>query len=136
MDRGLVFMSDTRTNAGIDNIATAKKMHTWEVPGDRVITLMTAGNLATTQSVVGILDERTKAPGERSPSILQSPSMFQIAREVGATLKEVITSTSDSGAEAAAFGATMILGERCHVADAPHEAERRLWAEREARLGA
>ena len=110
MDRGLVFMSDTRTNAGIDNIATAKKMHTWEVPGDRVITLMTAGNLATTQSVVGILDERTKAPGERSPSILQSPSMFQIAREVGATLKEVITSTSDSGAEAAAFGATMILG--------------------------
>ena len=110
MDRGLVFMSDTRTNAGIDNIATAKKMHTWEVPGDRVFTLMTAGNLATTQSVVGILDERTKAPGERSPSILQSPSMFQIAREVGATLKEVITSTSDSGAEAAAFGATMILG--------------------------
>ncbi|MBB93181.1 MAG: peptidase [Rhodobacteraceae bacterium] len=110
LDRGLVFMSDTRTNAGLDNIATARKMHTWEVPGDRVITLMTAGNLATTQSVVGILDERTKAPGDRSPSILQSPSMFQIAREVGKTLKEVIQSNSDSGAEAAAFGATMILG--------------------------
>ena len=110
LDRGLVFMSDTRTNAGLDNIATARKMHTWEVPGDRVITLMTAGNLATTQSVVGILDERTKAPGDRSPSILQSPSMFQIAREVGTTLKEVIHSNDDSGAEAAAFGATMILG--------------------------
>ena len=110
LDRGLVFMSDTRTNAGLDNIATARKMHTWEVPGDRVITLMTAGNLATTQSVVGILDERTKVPGDRSPSILQSPSMFQIAREVGKTLKEVIQSNSDSGAEAAAFGATMILG--------------------------
>lgn len=110
LDRGLVFMSDTRTNAGLDNIATARKMHTWEVPGDRVITLMTAGNLATTQSVVGILDERTKAPVDRSPSILQSPSMFQIAREVGRTLKEVIHSNDDSGAEAAAFGATMILG--------------------------
>ena len=110
LDRGLVFMSDTRTNAGLDNIATARKMHTWEIPGDRVLTLMTAGNLATTQSVVGILDERTKAPGDRSPSILQSPSMFQIAREVGRTLKEVIQSNSDSGAEAAAFGATMILG--------------------------
>ncbi|MEM8729021.1 MAG: proteasome-type protease [Pseudomonadota bacterium] len=110
LDRGLVFMSDTRTNAGLDNIATARKMHTWEIPGDRVITLMTAGNLATTQSVVGLLDERTKAPEDRSPSILQSPSMFQIAREIGRTLKEVIQSNADSGAEAAAFGATMILG--------------------------
>lgn len=110
LDRGLVFMSDTRTNAGLDNIATARKMHTWEVPGDRVITLMTAGNLATTQSVVGLIDERTKAPGDRSPSILQTPSMFQIAREIGKTLKEVIQSNKDSGAEASAFGATMILG--------------------------
>ena len=55
LNHGLVFMSDTRTNAGLDNIATAKKMHTWEVPGDRVITLMTAGNLATTQAVVARL---------------------------------------------------------------------------------
>lgn len=110
LDRGLVFMSDTRTNAGLDNIATAKKMHTWEVPGERVITLMTAGNLATTQAVIGILDERTKAPEDRSPSILQSPSMFQIAREVGQILKEVIQSNTDTGAEASAFGATLILG--------------------------
>lgn len=48
LDRGLVFMSDTRTNAGVDNISVYKKMFQWGVPGDRSITLMTAGNLATT----------------------------------------------------------------------------------------
>ena len=48
LNRGLVFMSDTRTNAGVDNISTFRKMHHWSVPGERLITLMTAGNLATT----------------------------------------------------------------------------------------
>ncbi len=105
-------MSDTRTNAGLDNIATAKKMHTWTVPGERVITLMTAGNLATTQAVVGLIDERTKAPEDRSPSILDAPSMFQIAQTVGATLREVISENASSNSEeqsAAAFSATMIM---------------------------
>ncbi|HBS49698.1 MAG TPA: peptidase [Rhodobacteraceae bacterium] len=112
LDEGLVFMSDTRTNAGLDNIATARKMHTWERPGDRVVTLMTAGNLATTQAVVGLIDERTKAPGERIPSILEAPSMFQIARIVGRTLREVIDGNLGDGEalSASAFGATMILG--------------------------
>jgi len=112
LDKGLVFMADTRTNAGLDNIATAKKMHTWEVPGERVITIMTAGNLATTQAVIGLIDERLKAPQERSPSILEAPSMFQIAREVGQTLKDVIADnlTGQDQAMASAFGATMIVG--------------------------
>ena len=57
LKEGLVFMSDTRTNSGVDNISTFRKMFTWEVPGERSITLMTAGNLATTQSVVSLLDE-------------------------------------------------------------------------------
>lgn len=112
LSKGLVFMSDTRTNAGLDNIATAKKMHTWEVPGERVVTLMTAGNLATTQAVVGLIDERTKAPEDRAPSILEAPSMFQVARLVGQTLKDVIANNLEGGQEAAAntFGATMIVG--------------------------
>ncbi|MEJ6397468.1 proteasome-type protease [Yoonia sp. 208BN28-4] len=110
LNTGLVFMSDTRTNAGLDNIATAKKMHTWEIPGDRVITMMTAGNLATTQAVIGLLDERTKAREDRDPSILTVPSMFQIAREVGETLKEVINANADGGQDASAFGATILLG--------------------------
>jgi putative proteasome-type protease len=50
LNKGLVFMSDTRTNAGVDNFSITRKMFTWDVPGDRVITLMTAGNLATNPS--------------------------------------------------------------------------------------
>jgi putative proteasome-type protease len=111
LDAGLIFMSDTRTNAGVDNVSTVKKMHSWNVPGDRAIVIMTAGNLATTQSVISLLDERTKAPEDRKPSILEAPSMFQVAREVGGTLREVIQSNDLSGQEAdATFGATMIIG--------------------------
>ncbi len=111
LDRGLVFMSDTRTNAGLDNISTYTKMFTWEDQGDNVITMMTAGNLATTQSVVSLIDERMKAPGDRSPSILGLPSMFQVARLVGATLREVIQSHAQTGQRAdATFNASIIVG--------------------------
>src|SRR3546814_18099357 len=61
LNKGLVFMSDTRTNAGVDDISQVRKMRSWHVPGERVITLMSAGNLATTQAVVSLLDDRTKA---------------------------------------------------------------------------
>lgn len=104
-------MSDTRTNAGIDNISTFKKMHTWSKPGERVITMLTAGNLATTQAIVSILDERTKAPSDRDPSIFEAPSMFQVARLVGETIKEEIRTNAGAGETAdAAFNATIILG--------------------------
>jgi putative proteasome-type protease len=109
--RGLVFMSDTRTNAGVDNFSTTKKMFTWEVPGERVITLMTAGNLATTQSLISLLEERSKTPSERSPTILEMPTMFQVARLVGSTLKEVIADTAGNGqAASSAFKASVIVG--------------------------
>lgn len=111
LNQGLVFMSDTRTNSGVDNISTFRKMHTWEVPGDRSITLMTAGNLATTQSVISLLEERGKEPGERQPGILEERSMFQVATTVGNLLKEVIATHAEVGQRAdAAFNATMILG--------------------------
>ncbi len=111
LDRGLVFMSDTRTNAGVDNISTFRKMTTWETPGERMITLMSSGNLATTQAVVSLLEERTKAPDDRDPSILQVPSMFQAAQLVSGLLREVIDGHSRNGQQAdAGFGATLILG--------------------------
>ncbi|NNE58407.1 MAG: proteasome-type protease [Hellea sp.] len=111
LEKGIVFMSDTRTNAGVDDIATVKKLHTWSLPGERVFTLMCAGNLATTQSVVSLLDERTKKPENRSPSLLQVPTLFQAARLIGDTLKEVIQANSDTGQEAeSTFNATMIFG--------------------------
>jgi putative proteasome-type protease len=101
LDHGLVFMSDTRTNAGVDNFSTSKKMFHWHVPGERMITIMTAGNLATTQAMVSLLRERSVTTEDRNPSILREPTMFQIARLVGATLKEVIAESSLSGQSAA-----------------------------------
>jgi len=111
LDKGIVFMSDTRTNAGVDNVSTYRKMFTWSKPGERVFTMLAAGNLATTQTLVSLLDERTKAPGERKPSILEAPTMFQVASIVGETLREVIESASPNGQNAdSSFGATVILG--------------------------
>jgi putative proteasome-type protease len=111
LNRGLVFMSDTRTNSGVDNISTFRKMFTWSNPGERVITMLTSGNLATTQSVVSLLDERTKVPAERNPSILEAPTLFQVARLVGQTLRDVIQSNALSGQTAdSTFNANIILG--------------------------
>ena len=111
LNKGLVFMSDTRTNAGVDNVSVFKKMFTWQQRGERAIVLMTAGNLATTQAVVSLLDERSKAPGERHPTILEAPSMFQVARMVGETLREVVQGSTPSGQAAdAAFSANIIVG--------------------------
>jgi len=111
LDKGIVFMSDTRTNAGVDNISTVKKMFTWAVPGERMITLLMAGNLATTQAVVSLLDERSKVSEDRDPSILRQPTMFQVAKLVGDTLKEVIATAAPSGPQSdAPFTATIMLG--------------------------
>jgi putative proteasome-type protease len=66
LDAGLVLMSDTRTNSGVDNISTFRKMHSWSVPGERMVALMTSGNLATTQAVVAKLEERNKARGRNT----------------------------------------------------------------------
>ena len=110
LNKGLILMSDTRTNAGVDNISVFRKMFTWSVPGERVITLLTAGNLATTQSVVSLLSERMKAPEDRKPSILDAPTMFQVAEIVSNTLHEVVQSHAEGGQEASsAFNATIIV---------------------------
>ena len=111
LNRGLVFMSDTRTNAGVDNFSTTRKMFTWEVPGERVITIMTAGNLATTQALISLIEERSKTLSERDPTILREPTMFQVARLVGATLQELITDTNAVQESASSkFRATLIVG--------------------------
>ncbi|QSR17566.1 proteasome-type protease [Novosphingobium sp. KA1] len=112
LDRGLVLMSDTRTNSGVDNISTFRKMYHWQVPGERVIAVMTAGNLATTQAVISQLEERNKAPAERHNSLLEAPTMFQVATIVGNLLQDVIEErAADNGQTAAAgtFSATMIV---------------------------
>ena len=90
LERGLVLMSDTRTNSGVDNISVFRKMFHWTVPGERMIALMTAGNLATTQAVLSKLEERDKNPEDRHNSLLELPTMFQVAAEVGKLLRETV----------------------------------------------
>ncbi len=109
-NKGLVMMSDTRTNAGVDNFSVCRKMFSWTVPGERLITIMTAGNLATTQALISLLEERSKATSERDPTILQQPTMFQVARLVGDTLKEVISTSKPTGQESdGKFRASVIV---------------------------
>lgn len=111
LNTGLVFMSDTRTNSGVDNISTFRKMHSFEKPGERHITILSAGNLATTQSVISLLAERTKAPEDRNPSILAAASMFQVAQIVGDLLRETIRTREQTGLNAeTTFNATLIVG--------------------------
>jgi len=111
LDHGLVLMSDTRTNSGVDNISVFRKMHCWSVADERIITVMTAGNLATTQSVISQLEERTKAPAERHNSLLEAPTMFQVATLAGKLLRETIQARQEDNGQKAAgqFSASMIV---------------------------
>jgi putative proteasome-type protease len=84
-------LSDTRTNAGVDNVARFRKMFTWEVPGERAICLMTAGNLSITQGVVTRLEteiNRSEA-GDDVETLLNAPSMFRVAQIVGTYMREM-----------------------------------------------
>lgn len=111
LDRGLVLMSDTRTNSGVDNISSFRKMFHWSVPGDRIIALMSAGNLATTQSVISQLEERNKAPDERHNSLLEAPTMFQVATIVGELLAETVRGSVDNNGQnsSSKFSASIIV---------------------------
>ncbi|WP_424931548.1 peptidase [Amaricoccus macauensis] len=90
LDAGLVLLSDTRTNAGIDNVSVYRKMFTFEVPGERAIVLMTAGNLSVTQTVLAKLKHKiSRSDASPTDSILLAESMLQVAEIVGRTLNEV-----------------------------------------------
>ncbi len=88
LDRGIVFASDTRTNAGFDNIATFSKMHVWERKGDRVLVLLSAGNLAITQAVISLIDEAVDAQATSGEtSLMDTATMFQAARLIGDAIR-------------------------------------------------
>ncbi|HYC56003.1 MAG TPA: proteasome-type protease [Candidatus Binatia bacterium] len=109
---GLVMLSDTRTNAGVDNIATFKKMHVIEVPGERMIALMTAGNLAVTQSVVNMVCEGLTTEGGVDPETLRTvPTMFRAAQLVGEAVRSVYRSDGEAmKAQHVAFEVSLLLG--------------------------
>ena len=87
---GMVLLSDTRTNAGLDNIATYRKMFTFEVPGDRAVVLLTAGSLSVTQTTIARLRESIEHPEtDGARSILAAQTMLEVAEIVGNTLASV-----------------------------------------------
>ncbi len=108
LSQGLVLASDTRTNAGVDHIATFCKMAVFEQP-DVLLVLMSAGNLATTQSVISLL--RQNQSRDDGSSLLTQTSMYDAAVLVGATLRNVIDRDAHNGQQAAGvdFGSSFLL---------------------------
>lgn len=86
LNQGLVFLSDSRTNAGVDQISIFRKLHVFELPGDRVMVLMTSGNLAISQAVLNVLAQEN---AQRPDSIWRVPNMFEAARRVGHAIRLV-----------------------------------------------
>jgi putative proteasome-type protease len=82
VDRGLVFASDSRTSAGVDYVTTYGKMHSFIWPGDRMIIMLTAGNLATTQAVINNIQHHLE-DGESAFDLRRARHMFEIAHYVG-----------------------------------------------------
>ena len=86
VDEGLVFLSDTRTNAGVDHISTARKMSVFEQPGERMLVLLAAGNLSLTQAVLHELSEPADAS---QPTLWSAPTMADAARVIGQAVRSV-----------------------------------------------
>ncbi len=94
LNAGLVLLSDTRTNAGLDNISTYRKMFTFEEPGERVIVMMTAGNLSVTQTTIARLTEDiNNADATHDTSIMKAENMLDVATMVGEMLSRVTAET-------------------------------------------
>ena len=113
LDAGLVFLSDSRTNAGLDAISTFRKMMIYERADDRFMVMLSAGNLSISQSVREILqvERLERGPGEEPLTIWNAPSMFDAARVLGSAVRRVYE--QDGPALRAAgidFNTSMIFG--------------------------
>jgi putative proteasome-type protease len=88
LQAGMIFASDSRTNAGVDQIARFSKMRSFVKDGDRVIVTLSSGNLSITQNALNILEQRARA-GDNQLNLWNATSMFDIARLIGDSLREV-----------------------------------------------
>jgi putative proteasome-type protease len=107
---GLVMLADTRTNAGADNVRTFRKLHVVEEPGERVLALMMAGNLAVSQAVLNLLTEGIET--ERGRETLQSvPTVFRAAHLLGAAVRQVYQVDGEAlQAQNVSFDVSFLLG--------------------------
>lgn len=108
LEQGMIFAADSRTNAGVDHIATFRKMHCFELSGERLIILLSAGNLATTQSVISLLRERWSEP--EKDSLRSIATMYEAAELVGHTLREVTSRDGGQTQSAVDFGGSFLVG--------------------------
>ena len=85
-------VADTRTNAGLDNISTFRKLHVYTKPGERIMAIASSGNLSLSQSVRSTLTEAVENPetGEIE-TLMNAPTMFQAAQRIGRTIRNVQT---------------------------------------------
>ena len=116
LNAGLVLLSDTRTNAGLDNIATYRKMFFFEEPGERVIAIMTAGSLSVTQTTISRLSEAIEDPdADERTSIMRCPTMLGVADIVGDALartrREIATQCADLK-QSQATASMIVAGQR------------------------
>ncbi|MDO5604407.1 MAG: proteasome-type protease [Paracoccus sp. (in: a-proteobacteria)] len=116
LNAGLVLLSDTRTNAGLDNIATYRKMFFFEEPGERVIAVMTAGSLSVTQTTLSRLQEAIDSPeADDTTSIMRSPTMLGVVDIIGATLartrREIATQCAELK-QSQASASMIVAGQR------------------------
>ena len=88
VEDGLVFAADSRTNAGVDSVSTFRKVFVHEEPGDRVVVVLTAGNLAVTQSVISQLEDAIADPNYQGDTVLSAPSIYRIAEIVGGLMQD------------------------------------------------
>jgi putative proteasome-type protease len=110
LDTGLVFLSDSRTSAGVDQISTFRKTTVFQRPTDRVMVLQTAGNLAITQAVISVLREHIEAADGR-PNLYSAANLFEAARCVGDAMREVHKRDAEQLKEFGLdFNASIILG--------------------------
>jgi putative proteasome-type protease len=110
---GLVMLGDTRTNAGVDNISTFRKLTVIERPGERVVGIMTAGNLALSQAVVNMAMEQGLVPqgGDVAETLHTVPSMVRAAQLMGQAVREVFRVDGPSlEAQAEPFSVSILLG--------------------------
>ncbi|MFM7443815.1 MAG: peptidase, partial [Tabrizicola sp.] len=110
LNEGMVLLSDTRTNAGLDNISTYRKMFTFEDPGERVIVIMTAGSLSVTQTTIAQLRYAIDDP-EATPetSIMLAPTLLKVAEIVGARLASVRAEVDEKLSAMQGASASMIV---------------------------
>ena len=114
VDEGLAMIADTRTNAGVDNISSYRKLHVFQRPGERALTVCTAGSLSATQTALAMVAQGVELPDSEGPETLwTAPTLFRAAQILGhalATVRATLNTPPTPTADALNLNASMLLG--------------------------